>query len=539
MTDWASLIALLVGALLALGAFGVLRLSTTVSRAPFPGLPCAAGAHWLLGHLPLLGPDQEGGYIAGLRRLAVDLADASGMCSFWLLHQPVVTVVRAAAVRRVLLASSHRDPLPVLGKHFDMFLGPNALVTLMGKQWRFHRNVVARALGPAATAAAGGCMAEVARRLCSAVASRLPRGARALEADVLPLMKMATLDVFGRTAFSHDFGCCAALHRENGAAGCAELPSPPVAAAFDFLTDELSRRLYGDPLKPHNLFYCFPTAANRRHARERALLRGSILGLVAARRSELARGPVVRDDLLARLIAAVAEEEKDQQQSGGGDADEVMCDVLMTLLFGGYDTTSITLAYALHSLAQHPGAEARAAAEARATLGEGAVDVERLQYCRAVLQEALRLYPAAPLTVRNLERPIELGGHALPTGTTVYIPIWWVHRDERNFPRPLEFEPERWVEAGKGGAWVARESDASDASGARIAAGNMDAFVAFSGGARNCVGQRFAMLEAVTLLAALLSKFKFDSVPGYVLEPVNTGVVQKPKHGMPMRISLR
>eukprot|EP00957_Ditylum_brightwellii_P167315 12737506-Ditylum_brightwellii.AAC.1 len=69
---------------------------------------------------------------------------------------------------------------------------------------------------------------------------------------------------------------------------------------------------------------------------------------------------------------------------------------------------------------------------------------EKLHYIRAVVYEALRLYPPAPQTMRVLERPLKLHNHTIPAGVKVFVPIWEIHRDPNNFPRPLEFLPERW-----------------------------------------------------------------------------------------------
>jgi cytochrome P450 family 4 len=101
----------------------------------------------------------------------------------------------------------------------------------------------------------------------------------------------------------------------------------------------------------------------------------------------------------------------------------------------------------------------------------------KLPLCSAVINETLRLYPPAPITVRYTEAPVELQpGIIVPTGTMLYLPIWWIHRSPDNFEDPDSFRPERFL-------------------GAERERMHRYAFIPFSGGARDCVGRRFAMTE--------------------------------------------
>lgn len=231
------------------------------------------------------------------------------------------------------------------------------------------------------------------------------------------------------------------------------------------------------------------------------------------------------------LLEAYAEDEEALDPA-------LLLDNLLTLLFGGYDTTSITLTYLMYRMALHPEVEARALAEIAAVLQPGEVPTheqltKQLVYCRAVLEEVLRLHPPAPLTVRHLQQDLTLRrttertwGHpdkepvTLPAGTAVYLPIWWIQRSELNFHDPLKFDPERFMP----------ESRKHLPRGA---------FLAFSGGARDCVGSRFAMLELLSLFVALFREVRFECVPGHVLEPEKVGVVQRPRGGLPLLVSRR
>ena len=151
--------------------------------------------------------------------------------------------------------------------------------------------------------------------------------------------------------------------------------------------------------------------------------------------------------------------------------------------------------------------------------------------------------------MRTLTAPLALagGGPTLPAGTCVYLPIWWVHRAERNWGLDAAtFRPERHLDAGnKAGGVAGAAEGAGGGGGGGGGEGGKSASsfrsIAFSGGQRNCPGQRFAMVEATVLLATLLRAAKFELAdPGFEVESVSTGVVQKPKGGeIWMRVSAR
>lgn len=213
------------------------------------------------------------------------------------------------------------------------------------------------------------------------------------------------------------------------------------------------------------------------------------------------------------------------------------------------------------------------------------LDVERLQYTKAVVLETLRLFPPAPMTSRSLERELEIDGHVIPAKTQVNIPIWSVHHDKRNFPFPDHFLPKRWVESteddnnnnsNRSTTWIdrtgsrdryRRSSLASVSSDTSIPdrkdsifhsadviddevnqvctspddvpPANLDAFCAFSGGGRSCPGRKIAVQESVTVMAYLLRNFCFEATDGYEMKPIQASFIQKPKDDLPMKISLR
>jgi cytochrome P450 len=174
---------------------------------------------------------------------------------------------------------------------------------------------------------------------------------------------------------------------------------------------------------------------------------------------------------------------------------------LLTLLLAGEDTTSNTLAFALHHVGHDPEIQSRLATEADQVLGRETVaarfeDVPKLRYATAVTQETLRLRSAAPLIIEEACRDLVLQGISVPAGTWVFLLSRHVAVSEHNFSDPRRFDPERWLES----------------SGTRTH--NPRAMLAFGGGPRTCPGRALALFECAIVLSMTARNF--------VLEPVST-----------------
>ena len=484
-------------------------------------LPSPPNAHWLLGHLSSLGGD----FRIGQPRLTREYCNKYGQTALRLMSRKVVAVTSVEDARAVLNGSNYRRPVPAFRVHMDKFLGPRNIGFLSGKEWKFHRSSIVRAFTPAALSEA---QPEILKVMSVVLASlkEQKETQKSFQRDIGALMKMITIDIFGQTALSRDLGCCSNLQPSS------------LAVAFDYLGEELSRRMF-NPSSVADYFYWIPTTRNRRHHRERKLLQDFLGELV---RERLAMPKENRPkDLLNGLLLGM-EEGKDTIDSSHLSEDTVS-DVLMSLLFAGYDTTSITLTYALYHIATFPEVEKTCLAEiAQADV----TNPDALPYCKGILLETLRLYPPAIFTSRTLEKPLTLsGGLTLPPDSYLLIPIWTIQRMEEHFEHPNDFHPDRWAHQNENGTWNERfENDDAVAPIAGsgkdgISPANRKAFLAFSGGARSCAGTKFAMTEAVLILAQLVKHFSFKLPADYELFPERVGLVQRPRDNMIMTMKWR
>jgi cytochrome P450 len=224
-----------------------------------------------------------------------------------------------------------------------------------------------------------------------------------------------------------------------------------------------------------------------------------------------------RGDLLSMLMLA-----RDTEGDGTSMTDEQLRDEALTIFLAGHETTANALSWTLALLALHPEAEARQQAELDAALSgrpPEPEDLPALPYTRMVLAESMRLYPPAWTIGRQPLEDFEVGGYHIRAGSIVMLSPWVVHRDPRFFPDPERFLPERWT---------AEDEEAR----------HRFAYFPFGAGPRKCIGEGFAWMEGMLVLATLLQQWRLRLAPGQRLEPEPL-ITLRPRGGMRMRLERR
>jgi cytochrome P450 len=195
---------------------------------------------------------------------------------------------------------------------------------------------------------------------------------------------------------------------------------------------------------------------------------------------------------------------------------------LLTFITAGHETTALALTWTFYLLSLHPEVEQRVQREIDGATGRGRVQAEHIDnlvYTAQVFQEAMRLYPPAALIVREARRDLELGGEHIKAGTTVYVPVYAIHRHQKLWWEPGRFDPSRF------------DPEAVEAR-------DRYAYLPFGAGPRICIGQTFAQKEAIAVLATLLSAFRLRLRPEFCPE-ARLRVTLRPAGGMPMQIARR
>lgn len=306
--------------------------------------------------------------------------------------------------------------------------------------------------------------------------------------DMAAEMSRLTLAVVGRTLFDAD------VEGEAGEVGQALRDSLDV---FDRVTNPFA-----------GLMDRLPLPSTRRFQAARGTLDRVVYGMIDERRAKGATG----DDLLSLLLAA-----EDAEEGTGAMTREQVRDEALTLFLAGHETTALAMTWTWYLLSQNPAAEARFHQELDEVLG-GATpapeDFPRLPYTRMVLSESMRLYPPAWSLGRRALQDLTLGGYDVQAGDRVLLSQFITHRDARWWPEPERFDPERFAPLA-------------------VAQRHRHAYFPFGGGPRVCIGEGFAWMEGVLLLATLGQRWRPRLAPDaqVALQPL---ITLRPRHGMAM-----
>jgi cytochrome P450 len=271
---------------------------------------------------------------------------------------------------------------------------------------------------------------------------------------------------------------------------------------FNFLILPYSRYLEKLPL---------PVVRRFKSARER--LDATIYRMIDERR----RNGRDRGDLLSILIQA-----RDEESDGTGMTDQQLRDEIMTIFIAGHETTANALTWTWYLLSQNPDIEARLHREVDEVLNSrlpSAEDYPKLSYTEMIFAESMRLYPPAWIIGRRALNDYQIDGYFVPAGTNLLMSPYLMHRNEKYFADPLKFDPERWRRE-------ARESRPKFS------------YFPFGGGPRICIGEHFAWMEGVLVIATMAQRWRMRLVEGHPVEP-QAIVTLRPKYGMKMIVERR
>jgi cytochrome P450 len=447
----------------------------SVVTAPPPRGP---KGHFLLGSGPELSRDQLGFYAACFRDYGDVVPVRLGPRRALLIYHP-------DAIEEVLV-TRNRDFIKSPGVRILARLLGNGLFLAQGDTWLRQRRLVQPAFHRQRVAAYGEVMTAFAVRH---LADWRDGEVRDIHAEMMGL----TQAIVAKTLFDADVSD----------------ESYEIARAPNVLMEYFGVRLASlMALLP----YWLPTLGNLKTRWAVRRLDETVYGMIDRRR----RSDEDRGDLLSILLRA------QDADDGSRMTNRQVRDEVMTLFLAGHETTAVALSWAWYLLAQHPEVEGRLAEELDRLVGDDAptvADLPKLSYTDMVVNETMRLYPPAYAIGREAAKPTEVAGQSLARGDIVIMPAWVTHRDSRWFEEPEVFRPERW------GDGLARELPRF-------------AYFPFGGGPRLCIGNSFAQMEAVLLLATIARRFRLTLEPGQRITP-RPYVTLRPEPGLRMRLTRR
>jgi cytochrome P450 len=378
-------------------------------------------------------------------------------------------------------AKSYRKARSLRSPFFYRLVG-NGLVTSEGDFWRRQRRLAQPAFHRQRISSYGDVMVEYAER---AIAAWKPGERRDIARDMTRL----TLEIVVKTLFNSDVSNDADHVGET----LSKLVKPFASQAT--LKWILDNRL--------------PTPGHRRYFRDVSEIDRIVFRIIGERRASGSD----EGDLLSMLLEA-------QDEDGSQMTDAQLRDEVMTLFLAGHETTALVLSWSWYLLATHPEAEQKFHDELSEVLGGRAPnvsDIPRLKYTEMIAKEAMRLYPPAYAVGREAIEETEIGGYRVPKGTQLFAFQWVTHRDPRYFDEPEAFRPERW----SNGEPVAKY-----------------AYFPFGAGPRQCIGNYFAMMEVVLVLATIGQRFGFRLDPEHKVELLPV-LSLRPKNGIKVIVDSR
>jgi cytochrome P450 len=311
--------------------------------------------------------------------------------------------------------------------------------------------------------------------------------------DIAQEMMSLTLAIVAKTLFDAD----------------VETEAPEIGRALGEVLEMFST--FSSPLT--EVLDRLPLPKNRRVQQAKMRLDETIYRIIEERRGDSRD----RGDLLSMLMLA-----QDTEEDSGGMSDEQLRDEVMTLFLAGHETTANALTWTWYLLSEHPEVEARMQAEIDSVLGGKLPtfeDVGRLTYTEMVFTESMRLYPPVWVMGRRSISGYKVGKYYVPAKSIILLSQYVMHHDERFYPEPEKFDPERWTPEAR-------------------AARPRYAYFPFGGGPRMCIGEQFAWMEGILLIATIAQEWKLRLVPGHPikLQPL---ITLRPKHGMRMTVERR
>jgi cytochrome P450 len=306
-------------------------------------------------------------------------------------------------------------------------------------------------------------------------------------------------------------------------------------------TRNYSRRLQSPLGHVLDKISILPAPKGARKAKEE--LDSLVYGLISERRTQqqVPDNNKRYNDLLSKLLAAQdsnsvgpASLEGAQSLPSNNDkmSDKQARDEVMTIFIAGHETTANALTWTFYLLSQHPDAEEKLHNEIDSILGAAdskghtdgkkvptAEDIPKLQYTEKVLRESMRLYPPVWTLGRYVETDYQVGEYTIPTGSSILMSQYVMHHDPRYYEAPEQFNPDRWTTKFK--------TDLPRFS-----------YFPFGGGIRGCIGEPFAWMEGILIIATIAQKWAMRLVPDQHIK-LDPEITLRPKYGMKMKLVQR
>ncbi|XP_060535572.1 uncharacterized protein LOC132707666 [Cylas formicarius] len=423
----------------------------------------------------------------------------------WLQGEPIVHICKAEHAELLLKSNVNIDK-DMRYRYFAPWLGTGLLLG-GGNKWRTHRKLITPAFHFSILDKFAEIFAERADDLVHILEDKVGKG----YFDVNPYVTKCALDIIAETSMGKKVNAM-------------KDPNSKYLDAIARLCEIASRR-YTNPIWANDFLFKF-TEPGKRFFEALNYVNGITLKIISEKRAQFEETKsTIRVDEFGRKERQAFIDLLLTTQDQKRFTDEEIIEEVNTFMFAGQDTSSITTGFTLFALGNEPEIQAKVHEELDAIFqGSDRIitpqDVASMDYLDRVVKETMRYYYFVPEIGRRLLEELVLDGHRIPAGTTVILDLYELHHDPEHFPEPFKFDPDRFLPE-------------------EVAKRHVYAYVPFSAGPRNCVGQKFGLRNAKTMLASILRKFKVKSRDKpqdlkYYIE-----AVLRPQQGLHIELELR
>ncbi|XP_069699710.1 cytochrome P450 4C1-like isoform X1 [Periplaneta americana] len=430
----------------------------------------------------------------------------------WNGSQPIIHIIKPEHLEVILRSSDHIDK----GQSYSFlhkWLG-TGLLTSTGKKWFTHRKMIT----PTFHFKILDTFVEVFSEKSEILVDKLKEEVGSQSFDIYPYITKCALDIICETAM----GTSIYAQDERG--------SDYVKAVYD-MSELTVHRIFRPWL--HNDFVYKLTEKGKRHEECLRVLHSFTKRVIQERKAQLEgdlnRSPSTstdEDSLLGKkkrkaFLDLLLEASIDNVKL----TDEELREEVDTFMFEGHDTTSAGMSWALFLLGLHPDVQEKAYEEQK-NIFQGSdrsvtmKELNEMKYLERVIKETLRLYPSVPSISRQLHSEAKLGDFTVPAGCSLTLHIYDVHQNPEQFPNPEKFDPDNFLPE-------------------KVAKRHPYAYIPFSAGPRNCIGQKFALLEEKTVLSYILRNYEVTSLDKRQDVNLMSELVLRPEKGINVSIKPR
>ncbi|KAK7863478.1 hypothetical protein R5R35_010514 [Gryllus longicercus] len=422
---------------------------------------------------------------------------------------PDIHLCRAEDVELILSSTTHIEKSS-LYSFIRSWLG-DGLLTSAGKKWHTRRKMITPTFHFKILESFLDVFVEKSQIMVDMIEKELknPKGF-----DVYPYITLCALDIICETAMGTQINA----QRDTDSAYVKAI----YAVSEAIIQRSLRPWLYSD-------FIFFRTQRGKTFSQDLATLHGFTKKVIQERKSVYkAKKPDNNekdDDIGAKRRLAFLDLLLEASEGGATLSDEDIREEVDTFMFEGHDTTSAGICWVLFLLGTHLDVQEKVAEELQAIF-QGSdrppsmQDLAEMKYLERVIKETLRLYPSVPIIGRHVHEDIKVGKYTIPAGSDVSLRIYHVHRNPDYFPNPEKFDPDNFLPE-------------------RVKGRHPYAYIPFSAGSRNCIGQKFALLEEKAVVSTLLRRYSFRALDKAEDLKLVSELILRPIQGVRVAVQLR